>query len=92
MLSNAEDQGFGLLTTGDLFRLVRGFLANGWRHDDVAGLSVSSGRIMPIPAHYELAGFVDGYWEQSSVLGLRVQSGVVQASDRLAYELPGRLP
>lgn len=88
VLSTAEDQGFGLLTTWDLFRLVRGFLAHGWRHHDVAGLFVSSGRIRPVPAHYEVIGLVDGYWEQASALGLRLHSGVLQVGDRLAYE-PG---
>jgi hypothetical protein len=68
VVASAGDQGFGLLTTWDLFRLVRGFLAHGWRHDDVAGLFVASGRVQPVPAHYDLIGVVDGYWAQASAL------------------------
>jgi hypothetical protein len=66
VLSNAEQQGFGLLTTWDLFRLVRGFIIHGWHHDDIAGLFVTAGRIRPVPAHYEFIGAVDGYWAQAS--------------------------
>jgi len=88
VLSNAEDQGFGLLTTWDLFRLVRGCIVHGWSHEDVAGLLVTSGRIDPIPAHYDLVGHVDEYWAQASALGLRLQSGVLHVGDRIAYEQP----
>jgi len=88
VISNAEQQGFTLLTTWDLFRLVRGFIANGWQHDDVAGLFVSDGRMRPIPANYELIGLVDEYWEKASALGLRLESGELHVGDRIAYELP----
>jgi len=88
VVASAEDQGFGLLTTWDLFRLVRGFLAHGWRHDDVAGLFVASGRVQPVPAQYEFIGAVDGYWAQASALGVRLQAGVLHVSDRVAYEGP----
>ncbi len=74
VLSNAEQQGFGLLTTWDPFRLVRGFIIHRWYHDDIARLFVTSGRIRPVPAHYEFIG-VDGYWPQASALGLRSAVG-----------------
>jgi hypothetical protein len=88
VLSNAQQQGFGLLTTWDLFRLVRGFIIHGWQHDDIAGLFVASGRIRPVPAHYELIGIVDEYWGQAAALGLRLQAGVLRVGDRIAYEQP----
>jgi hypothetical protein len=88
VLSNAEEQGFGLMTAWDLFRLVRGFISHGWHHDDVAGLFVASGRIRPVPAHYELIGAIDEYWAQASALRLRLQSGTLRLGDRLAYEGP----
>jgi hypothetical protein len=88
VISNAKDQGFGLLTTWDLFRLVRGFMAHGWRHDDIAELFVSDGRIQPIPAHYKFIGLVDEYWDKASVLGLHLASGELRTGDRVAYELP----
>lgn len=68
-------QGFPLLTTWDLFRLVRGFLANSWRHVDVAELFVTAGRMRPIPRHYDFIGIVDEYWAKASALELRLHSG-----------------
>jgi hypothetical protein len=88
VVSNAEQQGFGLLTTWDLFRLVHGFIIHGWRHEDLADLFISSGRIRPVPRHYELVGSIDGYWPQASALGLRLSSGVIRVNDRVAYEQP----
>jgi hypothetical protein len=88
VITNAEEQGFSLLTAWDLFRLVRGFIMHGWRHYDVAPLFVTPGRVRPIPAHYELIGYIDGYWPQASALGLRLQSGVLGVGDCIAYELP----
>ncbi len=87
VVSNAEEQGFGLLTTWDLFRLARGFLTHGWHHDDVAEIFVTSGRVRPIPAHYEFVGVVDEFWPQAGALGVRLESGTLTAGDRIAYEL-----
>lgn len=68
--------------------MVRGFIINGWRHEDIADLFVSSGRIWPIPGHYELVGSIDDYWPQASALGLRLSSSVLHVNDRVAYEQP----
>lgn len=87
VLASAEEQGFGLLTTWDLFRLVRGFLVHGWRHDDIAGLFLTPGRIRPIPVHYKLIGTVEEFWPKAGALGIRLQSAL-HVGDRLAYELP----
>jgi hypothetical protein len=88
VLSNAQDLGFSLLTTWDLFRLVRGFQAHDWRTGDVAPLFVAPGRIQPIPMHYEFVGTVHEYWPRASALGIRLDSGTLGVDDRVAYELP----
>lgn len=86
VVSNAEEQGFGLLTTWDLFRLARSFLMHGWHHADVADLFVSRGRVRPIPAHYQFIGVVDGFWPQAGALGIRLETGSLRIGDRVAYE------
>jgi hypothetical protein len=88
VLTNADEQGFGLLTTWDLFRLVRDYVALGWRHDQVAALFTTPGRIRPVPAHYKHIGYVDGFWEQAEAIGIRLEQGPLNADDRVAYELP----
>lgn len=88
IVSNAEVQGFGLLTTWDLFRLTRGFISNGWDHEDIAELFVSSGRVQPIPAHYEYIGRTDDFFPQAAVVGIHLESTGLRMGDRVAYELP----
>jgi hypothetical protein len=88
VLANAEQQGFGLLTTWDLFRLVRGFTAHGWRHEDVREFFYAQGRIDPIPVHYHSIGVIDGFWEQAEAVGVRIEERGVRVGDTLAYELP----
>jgi hypothetical protein len=88
VLTNAEEQGFGLLTTWDLFRLARGKLANGWTSEQILPLLYRTGRISPIPEHYLLAGEVENYWEQPGALALQLVERPVQVGDTIAYELP----
>jgi hypothetical protein len=87
VLTNAVDQEFGLMTTWDLFRLVRSFLKLSWSSAHVKPLFYQSGRILPIPLHYEVAGTVERYAEKIGVVGVRLASEV-RAGDTLAYELP----
>lgn len=88
VVTTAEEQGLTLLTTWDLFRLVRGFIANDWRHEDIADLFVQSGRMRPIPAHYTPVGSIDGFWPKASAVGIRLQTASLSIGDRIAYELP----
>lgn len=87
VIANAEDQGFGLLTTFDLYRLARGFLRHDWCHEEVADLFYQDGRIDPVPAHYEFVGLVADYWEQAGALAIQLEHEL-SVGDRVAYELP----
>lgn len=87
VVGNAEQQGFGLLTTWGLFRLVRGFTARGWEHEDVRELFYAKGRIDPIPAHYHFVGVIDGFWERAEAVGVWTEQRDIRVGDTLAYEL-----
>lgn len=63
ILVNADEQQFGLMTTFDLYRLVRSYIKNQWEPEHVKGLFLRFGRIMPIPLHYKFAGIVENFWE-----------------------------
>ncbi|MGD0048916.1 MAG: hypothetical protein ABSE42_18085, partial [Bryobacteraceae bacterium] len=88
VLTNAIDQQFGLMTTWDLFRLVRNFLQLGWKPDDVQPLFYRHGRMEAVPVHYEYVGLIEKYFEKVGVVGIRVVEAAVQQGDRIAYELP----
>jgi hypothetical protein len=88
VVTSAIKQHIGLLTTWDLFRLLRGAERNAWPNAVVAPLFARSGRIEPIPVHYEYIGVIAGFIEKLTVVGLQIHSGSLRIGDRVAYELP----
>jgi hypothetical protein len=88
VLTTADEQGLTLLTTFDLFRLVRGSKQNGWRHDDVADLFYRSGRLAPVPLHYRLIGEIDHYWDGPGAIAFDLTGESLSVGDTVAYELP----
>jgi hypothetical protein len=88
VLTNAEEQHFGLLTTWDLCRLVRSFLKNHWTHQQVSSLFYAAGRISPVPVHYEFLGTVHKFWEKVQVVEIGIENGKVAVGDCIAFELP----
>lgn len=88
IVANAEEQDFGLLTTWDLYRLVRNFLKHGWNHEHVSNIFYARGRIVPVPTHYQCVGVVEHFWPKPHVVGIRVEGNAVRSTDRIAYELP----
>lgn len=88
VLTTAEEDGIGLLTTWDLFRLARGKHMHGWSDESVKDVLYGTGRIEPVPSHYEFIGTVDRVWEQAGAVTVDVSSGTLSRGDRIAFELP----
>ncbi len=88
VLDNAAEQGFGLLTTLDLFRLVRNKRRWDWPESTVVPLFDQDGRIQPVPANYEEVGVIDGFFEQAGVAAVTVTTGAFAVGDGLAFRLP----
>ena len=87
-MTNAQAQEFGLLTTWDLFRLVRSYLKLHWKHEYIKDLFYVSGRIEPTPKHYEFIGVMERFWERVGVVGVRIETSILTRGDRIAFELP----
>jgi hypothetical protein len=88
IVTNALDHQLGLMTTWDLYKLLRNFCQLNWRPDDVKPLFYKSGRIKPIPLHYELIGIIEHFWHKMGVVGIPISDSAIQVGDRLAFELP----
>jgi len=88
LLTNAEEHQFGLLTTWDLFRLVRSYTKNGWKPEYVKPLFYQNGRIEPVPRHYEFVGNIEHFWPKAAAVGVRVEAVPLSRGDRIAFELP----
>jgi hypothetical protein len=76
-----------LLTTWDLFRLTRSYLKLVWKHEHIQAVFYQSGRIEPVPQHYELIGVVEYFWEKAGAVGVRLEAPELRLGDRIAFEL-----
>lgn len=88
VLTNAQEHKFGLMTSWDLWRLVRSFRKNSWNHDQIRDLFYRDGRILPVPAHYEPVGKIEHFWEKAGAVGVRIEEAELRRGDRIAFELP----
>lgn len=88
LLIAAEEQEIGLLTTWDLHRLTRSKLRNEWPSHTAIPLLYKSGRIQPVPTHYEYVGTIQAFIEDIGVVGVKVTDAHLHKGDRVAFELP----
>ncbi len=90
ILDAAEEESIGLMTAWDLHRLTRSFIQNGWKHENIRDLFYQSGRIQPIPNHYEYVGTIERYMkiDEINVIGVQIEKGTIRLGDRIAFELP----
>ena len=86
LVQAAEEQTIGLMTTWDLFRLVRSFQHNKWAPEDVQPLFYKTGRISIVPTHYEYLGKVAKAWTDK--FGVVVENGEIIVGDTIAVEFP----
>jgi len=88
-VDDAEQSGVGLLTTWELFLLVRGMLEQDWDPSHLRSLFYRTGRIGRVPAHYERVGLVFNYWAKVAAVGIDVQESPLRLGDRVGFVLPG---
>jgi len=86
ILDNAAQVKLGLMTTWDLFRLVRGFCRHAWTPDLVKPLFYETGRIFPIPRHYGFVGVVKHVWKKA--FSVQIENGTLHVGDRISIEFP----
>lgn len=83
IVENAKQTALGLMTTWDLFRLLRNKEANGWSNEVIQPVFYRTGRIEPIPEHYTEVGSIVGLWKEA--LGI-VPSVRIEKGCRMAIE------
>ncbi|MBL8678570.1 MAG: hypothetical protein JNK05_05370 [Myxococcales bacterium] len=86
ILDNAAQVKLGLMTGWDLFRLVRGFINNQWKTEHVIPLFYQTGRILPIPQHYEYIGTVNQVWKQA--FSINIEVGELRVGEQIMVEFP----
>jgi hypothetical protein len=88
LVINAEEQQFGVITTWDLFRLVRGYLKNNWIHENIKDLFYQNGVIEAIPLHYEYVGVIEGFAPKAEAVGVKIEENSIRVGDTIAFALP----
>ena len=88
ILDSATEQHLGLMTTFDLYCLVRSFLKNNWKHENIKELFIQSGHISIVPLHYQYVGVIENYWEKVGAVGIRVEENAIKRGDKISFELP----
>lgn len=84
ILDAADAHRLKLITTWDLYRLIRNIKKNNWQSKDVIPLFyIESGRIQIVPLHYEYIGKIGKVWTDK--FGLIVENKL-HKSDRIAVE------
>ena len=86
VLENASQQGIGLLTSWDLFRLVRNVEVNTWPQEAVLDILYSLGRLDVVPSHYAYVGSVVKWWPEAEAIGLIVEGASLVTGSSIAVE------
>lgn len=86
-ITDAEHNDFGLISSWDLFLLLKGMLKYNWTKDKIRNKFCKSGQIDKIPEHYVYVGVIDNYWEHHNVVGIKIESESIKIGDRLSYIL-----
>lgn len=77
----------GLMTTWDLFRLVRGMIRWGWPGAAVQDVFYGKGRLPSVPSHYAVVGEVAHFYDRASAVSVRL-IGSLRVGDTVGYLLP----
>lgn len=88
-VDDAIQNGFGLLTTWDLFLLIRGMIRHEWNPIHLRSLFYRTGRIGRLPAHYQPLGKVFHYWEKPRVVGIEIVDRPLRQGERVGFVLHG---
>ena len=88
LLDGASQIDSGLMTAWDLYRLVRSFLRNNWKPENIKPLFYKSQRISVIPANYEYIGRIKQIWEQAEAFSVIIEESKLEGLDKIGIETP----
>ncbi len=90
-ISDARSDRVGLMTTWDLFRLIRGMERWNWPHQTVQDVFYQDGWIGIVPSHWTPVGRVVHYFDELSVASVEISgSEPLKRGDTVGYVFPDR--
>lgn len=84
---DGEYNDFGLISTWNLFLLIKGMLKYNWEKDFIKSKLYNSGIIDKVPLHYKCIGHIENYWEHHNVVGIRLEKDVIKKDDTISFVL-----
>ena len=87
-VEDAENHDLTILTTWDLFLLIRGMMKWGWDPKTIQELFYKSGRMPRLPTIYKPIGKIVKYWDKKEVVGVQISENVLHKGERIGYVIP----
>lgn len=87
-VEDAENHDFTILTTWDLFLLIRGMMKWGWDPKTIQELFYKSGRMPRLPTIYKPIGEIVKYWEKPCAVGVQISENKLKKGERIGYVTP----
>jgi len=87
-IGDAENHDIAILTTWDLFLLIRGMMKWGWNPKAIQELFYKSGRMSRLPTIYKPIGEIVEYWEKIGVVGVQISENKLHKGQRIGYVIP----
>lgn len=87
-IEDAKNRDITILTTWDLFLLIKGMLKWGWDPKAIQQLFYQSGRMPRIPTIYHRIGKIVKYWETPGVVGVQISENILHKGKGIGYVVP----
>ena len=88
-VEDAKHHDITILTTWDLFLLIRGMMKWGWDPKTIQELFYKSGRMPRLPAIYKPIGKIVKYWEKPGAVGVQISENKLHKGERIGYVTSG---
>jgi hypothetical protein len=84
-LNDAKSNDFTLLTTWDLFLLLKGKITYSWVSKVIQDLFYTPGRMQKYPTHYEPVGEIVNFYREINVVEIIVKTSSLKKGERVGY-------
>jgi hypothetical protein len=85
---DAKGYDIAILTSWDLFLLIKGAMKLGWDHKIIREFFYRTGRISHIPSIYKPLGKVFHYWDKEGVVGVEIAENELHKGQCIGYITP----
>lgn len=86
-IEDAESHDITLITTWDLFILIRGMMKYKWDPAVIKDLFYEKGRISNVPSNYKPIGKIFTYIKDENVIGIKITDKKLYIGQRIGYRL-----